>query len=293
MRIFIRIQSFIFLGYLFLGGIFSLDSSPAEGKMFSFPEVSGWKQSAKPQVFSPATLYEYINGDADLYLKYDFQDLQVAEYENEKKAAVTVEVYRHRTPIHAFGIYSQERLSGANFLDIGAQGYTESMVFNFIHGPYYIKINSYNTGADDQEILLTFGRKIAQNLEGQASLPKILSSFPAEGKKKNSEKFVAKDFLGYSFFREGFTANYELAGKKFQIFVMEGIHLEDCRDRMQKYLRQIGDPREKVTEGLYRLKDPYHGEVDLLWQGQFIWGILNLDDPALRSKYLKLLEGRR
>ena len=66
--------------------------------------------------FSPKTLFEYINGDADLYLMYDFQELKVAEYLNEKKASVIVDVYRHKTPTHAFGIYSQERLPMQTFL---------------------------------------------------------------------------------------------------------------------------------------------------------------------------------
>jgi hypothetical protein len=281
---------FLFLIWVLLGAKSPWGPSLAEGKTVPFPEVSGWKQAEKPQVFSSKTLYEYINGAADLYLKYDFQDLQVAEYRNEKKASVTVEIYRHRTPNHAFGIYSQERLANANFLNIGAQGYSESMVLNFIKGSYYVKISGYNTGADDQEILLAFARKVAQNLDGPTSLPAILSSFPAEGKKKNSEKFIARDFLGYSFFHSGFTADYELLGKKFQIFVIEGKNQNDCRDMMEKYLKQTENLEKKSGEGAYRLQDPYHGKVDLHWKGKYIWGTMNLDDPDLRSKYLQHFE---
>jgi len=281
----ILLAFFLALGMRALSG-----DALAEAKPFVFPEAAGWQQAEKPQIFSPETLYEHINGAADLYLKYDFQDLQVVEYRNEKKASVTVEIYRHRTSYHAFGIYSQERLANANFLNIGAQGYSESMVLNFIKGFYYVKISSYNTGADDQEILLTFARKIAQNLEGPTSLPEILLSFPGEGKKKNSEKFIARDFLGYSFFHSGFTADYELSGKKFQIFVIEGKNQNDSREMIEKYQKQADPLDKKSGEGLYRFKDRYHGEVDLYWQGKYIWGIMSLDDPNLRSQYLKKLE---
>jgi hypothetical protein len=99
-----------------------------EAKDFKFPEITGWKQSGEIQTFIPKTLYEYINGAADLYLTYDFQELKVAEYQNEKKASVTIDVYRHITPIHAFGIYSQERLPNANFINVGAQGYVEEEI---------------------------------------------------------------------------------------------------------------------------------------------------------------------
>ncbi len=279
----------LFIFFWALGAALLWGTPMVEGKTFVFPEMSGWRIPEKPQVFSPKTLYEYINGAADLYLSYEFQDLNVAEYRDDKKAAVTIEIYRHKNPTQAFGIYSQERLANANFLAIGAQGYQEPMVLNFVTGPYYVKINGYNTGTEDEKIMLTFGRKVEEMLGEKTSLPGILSSFPQEGKKKNTEKFISKNFLGYSFFHSGFTADYERSGKKFKIFVIEGNDPEDCRSMMEKYLKQTNN-QEKASERAYRLKDRYHGEVDLFWKGKFIWGILDLEDPALRSQYFKQFE---
>jgi len=273
-----------------LGTILFVGVSESAGQTITFPEMSGWEQPEKPQLYSPETLYECIDGAADLYLSYEFQELSVAEYRDAQKASVTVEVYRHTTPTQAFGIYSQERLANAKLLDIGAEGYQEPTVLNFVTGSYYVKINGYETGAEDERILLAFGRKIEQILGGRTSLPEILSAFPQEGRKQHSEKFISKDFLGYSFFHSGFTADYELSGKAFKIFVIEGKDRDDCRGMIGKYLRETRTPGEPV-EGIYRLKDRHHGDVDLLWKGRFIWGTLNLDDPGLRSKYLKEVEG--
>ena len=150
----------------------------AEGKSFVFPEIKGWKQSGEPQTFLPGTLYEYINGGADLYLAYDFQELKVTEYLDDKKATVTVEVYRHKSPTEAFGIYSQERLPDANYLNIGAQGYMDKNILNFLAGSFYVKINSYNTGADDQGVLQAFAKKIEENLNERGGLPSLLVRFP-------------------------------------------------------------------------------------------------------------------
>jgi hypothetical protein len=276
--------------WLILGLIIFLWTPGAETRDFSFPEITGWKQSGEIQTFSPKTLFEYINGDADLYLMYDLQELKVTEYLNEKKASVIVDVYRHKTPTYAFGIYSQERLSNANIIDIGAQGYIEKNVLNFVSGPYYVKLNSYNTGAGDEEILLNFAKKVSENLGEKGRLPSILSSFPQEGKKNNSEKFISINFLGYAFLHSAFTADYELSGKKFKLFVIEGADGNDCREMIQKYLQQTRSPEKNVTESRYAIADPYHGEIELHWKGKYIWGILNVSDTSLRSKYLKLFE---
>ena len=280
----------LLLVYLILGGIGTLWASNSDWKAFAFPEVTGWRQSGEIQTFTPKTLFEYINGAADLYLAYDFQELKVAEYSNERKASVILEVYRHKTPIHAFGIYSQERLSDANFLDIGVQAYIENNVLNFLNGSYYVKINSYNTGAEDQEILIAFARKVSETLGERGTLPSILSSFPVEGKKKNSEKFINKNFLGYSFLHSAFTGDYELSGTKFKLFVIEPAEKTECKNMIQKYVEQTGKTEKNVTEGRYLIPDPHHGEIELHWQGAYLWGILNLNNPDLRSKYLRLFE---
>ena len=256
-----------------------------------FPEIIGWKQSGEIQTFSPKTLYEYINGAADLYLACDFLELKVAEYVNEKKASVIVEAYRHRTPRDAFGIYSQERLPDGNFLKLGAQGYIDKNILNFVYGSYYVKLNSFNTGAEDREVLKAIAKKVADNLEEKGGLPSLLSAFPPEGKKGNSEKYITRNFLGYTFFNSAYTADYELAGKMFKLFLIEAADKNECKGIIQNYLRQIKNPEREVTEGRYTVSDPHHGVIDLFWKGRYIWGAVDLADADLRSKYLKSFEG--
>jgi hypothetical protein len=277
----------LLIGWM-LGSGASLWAAGGEGGTYSFPEMAGWKQSGEIQIYSRANLYDYIDGGADLYLKYDFQELKVAEYQNDRKASVTIEVYRHKTPVHAFGIYSQERLSNANYLEVGAQGYSEKGVLNFLAADCYVKMSSVNAGPEEREVLLAFAKKVVENLGGKGSLPSILSSFPREGEKKNSEKFISREFLGYSFFHSAFTADYELSGKKFKLFLIEGIDQKDCRNMVQEYLKHTGNLQTKVEEGRFQLKDPYHGGMDFYWKGSYIWGALDLADETLRSKVLKL-----
>lgn len=275
---------------LILGLIIFLWVPGAEAKDFKFPEIAGWRQSGEVQTFSPKTLFEYINGDADLYLMYDLQELKVTEYLNERKASVIVDVYRHKTPTHAFGIYSQERLPNANFINVGAQGYVEEEILNFIAGPYYVKITGYKIESGAQEVLLSFAKKVLENLGEKGTLPTLLNSFPRDGKVKNTEKFIAKNFLGYSFLHSAFTCDYELSGKKFKLFVIAPADKAECRNIIQKYLEQTGKIEKNVAEGRRLIPDPHHGEIDLYWQGRYIWGILNSNDASLCSAYLKLLE---
>jgi hypothetical protein len=275
---------------LILGLIIFLWVPGAEAGDFRFPEIKGWKQSGEIQTFIPKNLYEYINGAADLYLMYDFQELKSAEYVNEKKASVIIDIYRHKTPTHSFGIYSQERHPKANFINVGAQGYIEEEILNFIAGPYYVKITGYKIESGGQEVLISFAKKVLENLGEKGTLPTLLNSFPRDGKVKNSEKFVDKNFLGYAFLHSAFTADYDVSGTKFKLFVIEGAEGNDCKEMIQKYLQQTRSPEKNIAEGRHTITDPYHGEIELYWKGKYIWGTLNLNEVSLRSTYLKLLE---
>jgi hypothetical protein len=275
---------------LVLGVLLLPVSSPAAWDL-RFPDVSGWRLSGDVQTFNPKTLYEYINGAADLYLASDFEELKVAEYANEKKASVVVEAYRHRTPRDAFGIYSQERLPDGNFISIGAQGYIDKNILNFVCGSYYVKLNSFDTGAEDREVLQVVARKVADSLGEKGGLPSLLSAFPPEGKKRNSEKYLTRNLLGYAFFNSAYTADYEVAGKTFKLFLIETADKNEGKSIVQKYLRQVKSPEREVTEGRYTVSDPHHGVIDLFWKGTYIWGAVDLTDADLRSKVLKSFEG--
>jgi hypothetical protein len=278
------------LGFALLGLVICASLSLAAGAQpFAFPSVDGWAPAGPPQVFVPDTLYDYINGGSDLYLKYDFEELAVVEYRKDAMS-VSAEVYRHRTPDHAFGIYSQERMPSAEFLPIGAQAYYEKTVCNFIQSGYYVKLSGENTGADDRFVLLSFARRISETLPGRSALPAALSAFPMEGKKANAEKFIARDFLGYGFLHSGFTADFERSGRRYQLFVIVGDDPADARAMLQQYLRQIKHDASAV-EGAYQVTDPYHGAMALFWKGRHIWGTIGLPDADLRAAYVKYFEG--
>ena len=273
-------------------GIALMGVPGAAAKDVRFPQIAGWRLTAEIQRFEPKTLYEYINGAADLYLACNFEELQVAEYGDARKASIILEAYRHRTPRDAFGIYSQERLPEANVLPVGDQGYIDTNILNFVAGRYYVKISSANTGAEDREVLQAFATKVEGNLDEKGGLPALLTAFPAEGKKNNSEKYIVRNFLGYPFFSAVFTADYELPGRKFRLFIIETTDGKECREIVQKYSQKVKAPDGSVNEGRHTMSDPHHGIVDLYWKGRYIWGAVDLADAELRSRYLKLVEAR-
>ena len=260
------------------------------GQTALFPRVEGWKLSGEVRVYAPETLYEYINGAAVGYLAYDFQELHVAEYRRKKQASVLVEIYRHRTPAHAFGIYSQERPREGSYLNIGAQGYCEAPLLNFIVGDYYVKINGMGNPPADKAVLETFSHALVGNLGGKTCLPDVLACFPEELRQSNSEMFVARNFLGYGFLHSGYTAEYRLDDQTFRLFIIEGTDRQEWLEKGESYA-EFTQYSHVLEEGRpHTFTDPYHGEITLAWKGNYIWGALDLTDSQQLSQYLTLIE---
>ena len=224
------------------------------------PDVPGWKKAGQADVYQPANLYEYIDGAAELYLSFGFEELAVQNYENNKKQEITVEVYRHRDAAHAFGIYSQEKPPSGPFQAVGAQGYGDALSFNFTGGPYYFKLSFLGKSPDSAAALKAVAAAVAARIPPPAALPAVLKAFPKAGRVAESEKFTAVNFLGQSFLHSAFTADYSAGGRTRQMFLLEGKDAADARAMVEKWaaLAKAEDPgrRHRRVQGSFQRPGP-------------------------------------
>lgn len=72
--------------------------------------AGGWTSPSTPKVFVPENLYEKINGQAEQYLKFGFEDLTVVELEHpEEGCAVDVFLYDQGSFEGSLGVYGNQR----------------------------------------------------------------------------------------------------------------------------------------------------------------------------------------
>lgn len=259
-----------------------------------FPVIEGMSKSGKPRIFIPENLFDYINGEAEIYLSYDFKELAVLLYEAPEDQSLSIEIYRHRNSDCTFGIYSRFRYPDYNFIQIGAQGYYEEGILSFFKGRYLVIMRSFHLD-DEEPLMKEVAQKIADLLPGESSFPSIINIFPEEGKIPNSEEFFNKDFLGYPFFEDAFTADYKIPGERsdsFTIFIIPGKEQQEAKHMLQRYLEFTGNPNQETKEGRHTIEDPYYDTVELAWKGKYIWGIYGLDNVDMRAKYIESVEDK-
>jgi hypothetical protein len=250
-----------------------------------FPSIKGWSLEKNEIIYNHVTLWEYINGAAESYLAYDFRNLYIARYSQKDKFEVKVEIYEHSSLNNAFGIYSYERMPDYNFVNIGVQGYTEQGILNFFSGKYYVKLESAPGNIADKEALMNIAAKVNSALGNTDIWPNILDFLPDEDKIPNTESYIARDFLGYSFFHSAFTAQYDIAGQ-CRMFIIELKNETEVQELLNSYINVLKEDKVVKENNFYTIDDYFNGMIYIMVKSNYIIGIINLQDKSSAKKLL-------
>ncbi|MEN8153930.1 MAG: DUF6599 family protein [Acidobacteriota bacterium] len=272
---------FLFLFFLVLGHVFP-EAETGNGEEL-FPVIKDFKAKGDIETYTPDTLFEYINGAADLFLSYDFRKLYSRSYKNEREGSLTIDIYRHRDIKNCFGIYSQEKPDEGKFLETGVQGYYEEGVLNFFKGPFYVKISSFDLGKDDYSVLYAAASGISDNIMAEEKFPEVLRFFPEKGKVENSEKYINVNFMGHSFLHSSFIADYKFENREGRIFIIDAESESGSEEIIKKYTAFIMSKGEKIfkSKGGYIFADPYYrssGKMYIRIHGRYVYGLFCTDD---------------
>jgi hypothetical protein len=256
------------------------------------PQLNDWTKTEEPSIYFPENLFEFINGAAEIYLAYDFKELTVAQYNKKGSAAsIAVEIYEMSNETNAFGIYGAERYADNNFVPIGIQGYVEEGMLNYLVGKYYVKLLCFDGENHSGEYLDLFAKAIVEKTQGQTTFPELLNHFPREGLVDNSEKFILKNVMGYSFLHDGYFSNYKIGDFEFDCFILQGINEEETQMMLDKYLEAKKSQPIQKKANMVSIKDRYYDLIFLSRVGSHICGVMKVAEGKedVAQEYLKVL----
>lgn len=155
------------------------DLLPASGA------VAGWERSGEVKVYVPDDLFDYMDGQAELYFVYNFEKLAVQEYQRGQEGPIIVEVYQVATPADAYGLFSF--YTTGELLDLGAGGAVEPGLISFWQGRFYARVFAYREA--EQESLAALARQVAAGMPEEGELPELVTSLPQENLVPRSARF--------------------------------------------------------------------------------------------------------
>jgi hypothetical protein len=192
--------------------------------------VAGWQRDGQVQTYNRDTLYDFMDGAADLYLTYGFEQLAVAQYVHPEAGSLQVEVYRVATDADAYGLYAYN--SYGQPIAVGVDGELDSgNRLAFWQARTFVQITGRQQVPDDA--LRAMGAVVASALPQGGQRPSLVGHLPQSGLQPGSVRFFrqkialdnllwlgAQDPLGLGADVEGIIARYDVAGQPVDLILV-------------------------------------------------------------------------
>lgn len=254
----------------------------------------------KPALFTEETLFDHINGEAELYFPYGFDSLATARYVRKATSGseIAVDVYRMGSLLNAFGIWSNYRKADTPGCALGADCVLSSSQMLFYQDRYFVRLQATGTPAPGQDVFLACGRALSQKLPPGKGRPGELELLRVRGIVPKTERYLPQSVLGYPFFRRGLTAEANLAGQRAQVFVVIEDSAAAARKAFDQYLASLKESGRdaKLTGTGDRVSldgsDPLYGKVIVEQSGRYLIGAIRLQDPAAMKPVVEELKNR-
>ncbi len=141
-------------------------------------EAAGWTWDGKETTYSSKTLFDYMDGAAELYLAYGFQGLRVRKFEKSNQPLITVELYEMASSEDAYGLFSYERQDEAAGIGQGSE-YGGGLL-RFWKGKYFVSVYAEGEGVEAGSAVLAMGRATADLIRETGPEPESIHLIPGK-----------------------------------------------------------------------------------------------------------------
>jgi hypothetical protein len=193
--------------------------------------VQGWSPKGEIQTFNKDTLYDLVNGQAEVFFAYGFERVATQTYENAAGVGLRAELWQVSTPADAYGLLTTS-IAG-DPIDVGNGGDTDpGLRIAFWQDRYYASVRARQEISDTE--LQAFTRAIAQALPKGGEVPSLVNDLPPDGLKQRSVIFFHEEIsiqhvlwlggtnvLGLSQATDGVLARYELGEHTAQVLLIQ------------------------------------------------------------------------
>ena len=262
--------------------------------------ADGWTIDGPVSYYDPETVFDYIDGEAELYFPYGFKAVVTATYlhNGDPQDSVTADIYAMGSLLDAFGIYSNYRFPGADHVPFGAEGHCDGYQLMFYQDRYFVRIAASGDPDQNAPVLEACAQAIAQALPGDGTTPWELTLLQPDGLVPGTRKYIADSLLGYAFFPKGLIAKIQLGEntvRAFLVFEASPEAAAKALDKYAAYLKEAGSSPTMIPTAAgdaLAAKDPLYKGVVALQSEPYLLGVIGVDNPAQGASLVEDLATR-
>ena len=193
--------------------------------------IPGWTSSGEVEVFDRENLYDLVDGQADAFFVYGFEQVAVRNYENAEGAALSVEIWQLATPADAYGLFTAS-IAGEPAAAGNDGDADPGRRWIFWQDRYYVQVRA-RQALDDAD-LRHFAEAVSAALPSGGERPALVDRLPAGGLVERSPLFFheeisiqdrlwlgGENLLGLSPDTDGVLARYDAGGAVVRLLLVQ------------------------------------------------------------------------
>ena len=157
---------------------FIMNASTENLNQYMPKSVNGWFPSGLDRYYYPETLFDYANGEAELFRSYGFKQVISRRYRRSGQPDILVEIFDMVEAKNAFGVFTHARETIDERYGQGSQSFQGAILF--WKDRYYVSIVSNAETSEIKKALPAMAKKISKAIREEGTLPQILQWIPEE-----------------------------------------------------------------------------------------------------------------
>jgi hypothetical protein len=150
-------------------------------------QIMSWSKDGDDRTFTPQTLFDYINGGAEVYRAYHMRGCFSRRYAAGQEPAISLDIFDMGTSADAFGVFTHDRAGKA--IRLGQDGRLRPGWINFWKDRFFISIYAEEETPATQKAVRLLGEKVDSLIKAHGTRPKIIRWLPGEGLQANSIRY--------------------------------------------------------------------------------------------------------
>ena len=153
-------------------------------------EVEGWHPEGEMQIAKGEDLFFLINGGAEIYYEYGFNQAVYQTYDAENGKSINLEIYEMDSPGSAYGIYTFKTGKAGKPIDVGHDGWMEAYYLNFWKGNFLVTLIGFDSEQETLNGLMEIAKTVDTKIKVPVERPQLANYLPKDNLKENGITYI-------------------------------------------------------------------------------------------------------